>query len=158
MDNKERNAIIATNIKKYIIENKITQKELASKIGVSPSTMSDYMNLRSNPSHGVIQKIADYFKINKSDIDTTYKETSNTSSIETIYNKLNSDRKEKVISFAKEQLEEQTSIVEFPQFNEEGTLAAHSAEHDKTFDDKEVDKINSYLDKLDEEYDAKNNK
>lgn len=74
MNDKQRNIIIATNIKRFIKENKITQKQLAKEIGISPSTMSDYMNLRSNPSHGVIQKIADYFGIMKSDIDTTYKD------------------------------------------------------------------------------------
>jgi len=31
--------------------------------------ISAYMNLRSNPSHGVIQKIANYFQIPKSEID-----------------------------------------------------------------------------------------
>lgn len=72
---KERNRIIASNIKKYLELNSMTQKELAEKIGISPSTISDYMNLRSNPSHGVIQRIADYFNIPKSEIDTTYKNT-----------------------------------------------------------------------------------
>lgn len=50
------------------------------------------MNLRSNPSHGVIQRIADYFKIKKSDIDTTYKENSDPSSLESIYNILEPER------------------------------------------------------------------
>lgn len=70
---KERNKIIAQNIKKYLREKNMTQKELADKINISPSTISDYMNLRSNPSHGVIQRIADYFNVQKSDIDSTYK-------------------------------------------------------------------------------------
>ncbi|MDA9472093.1 helix-turn-helix domain-containing protein [Enterococcus sp. 5H] len=76
MNNKEQNMIIAENIKKYLRLKGITQKELADSIGIKPSTMSDYLNLRSKPSHGVIQKIADYFGIGKSDIDTTYKEDS----------------------------------------------------------------------------------
>lgn len=70
---RERNKIIAGNIKKFLELHSMTQKELAEKIGISPSTISDYMNLRSNPSHGVIQRIADYFKVPKSEIDTTYK-------------------------------------------------------------------------------------
>ena len=36
--------------------------------------MTDYMKLRSAPSFGVIQKLADYFGVKKSDIDTTFKE------------------------------------------------------------------------------------
>ncbi|MCH4169248.1 MAG: hypothetical protein LKF42_08345 [Streptococcaceae bacterium] len=31
------------------------------------------MNYQSNPSHGVIQKIADYFGVLNSDINTTFK-------------------------------------------------------------------------------------
>ncbi|WP_413506289.1 LexA family protein [Brochothrix thermosphacta] len=103
-----RNKIISSNIKKYIKENNITQKELANKVGISPSTMSDYMNLRSNPSHGVIQKIADYFGILKSDIDTTYKEPNG---ISNIYSQLNEERQTKVYNYASKQLEEQNSNV-----------------------------------------------
>lgn len=84
------------------------------------------MNLRSNPSHGVIQKIADYFGIMKSDIDTTYKDTDN-SSIETIYNKLEPPRQKKVYNFAEEQLEKQEkeNVLEFP--NKEKIPTVHNS-------------------------------
>lgn len=104
--NKERNKIIASNIKKYLHENNMTQKHLAALIGIKPSTLSDYMNLRSNPSHGVIQKIADVFEIAKSDIDTTYREINDISST---YDQLSASRQKRVLEFAKEQLEEQNN-------------------------------------------------
>lgn len=107
MSSTNRNEIIAANIKKYIKENNITQKELANKIGISPSTMSDYMNFRSNPSHGVIQKIADYFGVLKSDIDTTYKEEN---ILTNIYNQLNEENQAKVYDFAAKKLEEQKQL------------------------------------------------
>ena len=34
----------------------IKQKDFASKIGIVPSTLSDYLNMRITPSQGVIQK------------------------------------------------------------------------------------------------------
>lgn len=102
----DRNKDIATNIKKYIKLKGITQKELADKIDISPSTLSDYLNLRSNPSHGVIQKIADYFGIYKSDIDTSYKEQIQNGII-SIYEQLEKPRQQKVYSYAEHQLEEQ---------------------------------------------------
>lgn len=71
---EDQKKIIAGNIKRLINENGISQKDLSEKIGISPSTMSDYMNLRAKPSHAVLQKIADYFNVGKSDIDTTYKD------------------------------------------------------------------------------------
>ncbi|GKQ42952.1 hypothetical protein RD055328_08750 [Companilactobacillus sp. RD055328] len=74
----EQRKIIAANIKKYLLESPFNQTTLAEKVGISKSTMSDYLNLRSKPSHGVLQKIADTFNIGKSDIDTTYKESTPT--------------------------------------------------------------------------------
>ncbi|NQX57542.1 helix-turn-helix domain-containing protein [Paenibacillus qinlingensis] len=65
--------VIAENIKKYLEQHNMTQKTLAEKINIKPSTVSDYLKYRSKPSHGIIQKIADVFGIHKSDIDTTYK-------------------------------------------------------------------------------------
>ncbi|ERS93111.1 XRE family transcriptional regulator [Staphylococcus simulans] len=106
--NKERNKIIANNIRKYLKQSTMTQKQLAELIGIKPSTLSDYLNLRSNPSHGVIQKIADVFGIVKSDIDTTYKEDND---ITTVYNQLAPPRQHNVLDFANKQLEEQNNEV-----------------------------------------------
>ena len=76
MDEKKRMQIIAENITHFRKQRGITQKELAKEVGISASTMTDYMKLRSAPSFGVIQKLADYFGVRKSDIDTTFKEKS----------------------------------------------------------------------------------
>jgi transcriptional regulator with XRE-family HTH domain len=70
--------IIAENIKKYLEIHNMNQKTLAEKINIKPSTVSDYLNYRSKPSHGIIQKIADVFGVHKSDIDTTYKDVEST--------------------------------------------------------------------------------
>lgn len=72
-DKYDRKLIIASNIRKLLNSNNMTQSTLAKKIGISKSTLSDYLNYRSAPSYGVIQKIADVFNVNKSDIDTTFK-------------------------------------------------------------------------------------
>ncbi|RGM54114.1 XRE family transcriptional regulator [Streptococcus vestibularis] len=74
MDEKKRMQIIAENITHFRNQRGITQKELAKEVGITASTMTDYMKLRSAPSFGVIQKLADYFGVKKSDIDTTFKE------------------------------------------------------------------------------------
>lgn len=72
--NKQRMQIIADNITYYRKKKGITQKELADAIGVAPGTITDYMKLRSAPSFGIIQKMADYFEVEKSDIDSTFKD------------------------------------------------------------------------------------
>ena len=76
MDEKKRMKIIAENITHFRKQRGVTQKELAKEVGITASTMTDYMKLRSAPSFGVIQKLADYFGVKKSDIDTTFKEES----------------------------------------------------------------------------------
>ena len=76
MDEKKRMKIIAENITHFRKQRGITQKELAKEVGITASTMTDYIKLRSAPSFGVIQKLADYFGVKKSDIDTTFKEES----------------------------------------------------------------------------------
>ena len=154
---KKRNRLIATNIKKYIRENNTTQKELSKAIGISPSTMSDYMNLRSNPSHGVIQKIADHFGILKSDIDTTYKEQND---ITTIYNSLDTDRQTKVYNYAEYQLDEQNTstvndnVVSIEDYHNEIELNGLASAGTGILDlDPEYTEIISYKGKLPNYYD-----
>lgn len=108
MNDKNRMQIIAENITYYRKQKGVTQKELAKQIGLTPSTMSDYMNLRSAPSFGVIQKLADYFEIKKSDIDTTFKdEDAATPKILELDRKLHEPRHAEWISQGERLLEEQ---------------------------------------------------
>ncbi|RLU51599.1 phage repressor protein [Streptococcus iniae] len=120
MNDKERMQIIADNITYYRKRKGVTQKELAKAVGVTPSTMTDYMKLRSAPSFGVIQKLADYFDIKKSDIDTTFKDSKcelkipSSPLVNKITNKvveLNVPRKQKVLEFATNQLKEQNNKI-----------------------------------------------
>ncbi|EHV5304721.1 helix-turn-helix transcriptional regulator [Staphylococcus pseudintermedius] len=106
--NKERNIIIAKNIRRFLNDSNMSQKKLAELINIKPSTLSDYLNLRSNPSHGVIQRIADVFGVGKSDIDTTYKDVND---ITSIYDQLTPPRQKRVLDFANEQLNEQNNKV-----------------------------------------------
>ena len=113
MEEKKRMQVIAENITYYRKQRGITQKELAKEVGITPSTMTDYMKLRSAPSFGVIQKLADFFGIKKSDIDTTFKEEKSTTPSSSIplpnfeprqaillsnYSKLNDTRKNKLLA------------------------------------------------------------
>lgn len=72
---EEQKQIIVKNIKHLLKQNKMTQSELADRIGIAKSTLSDYMNYRSKPGSGVLEKMAIVFGVTKSDIDTTYKNT-----------------------------------------------------------------------------------
>ncbi|MDC2863822.1 LexA family protein [Bacillus sp. BP-3] len=67
--------IIVENIKKLLKQHDMTQSDLANQLGIARSTMSDYMNYRSKPGAGVLEKMAVIFGVTKADIDTTYKNT-----------------------------------------------------------------------------------
>lgn len=111
MNNEERMRIIADNITNYRKSKGITQKELAAAVGVSQSTMTDYMKLRTAPSWSVIQNLADYFGVKKSDIDTTFKPKhliENTIIAETIeiMKKLDETSQTKILAFARFEYQE----------------------------------------------------
>lgn len=115
MDEKKRMRIIAENITHFRKQRGITQKELAKEVGITASTMTDYMKLRSAPSFGVIQKLADYFGVKKSDIDTTFKEEAinsfsavlSKSQIQSIYDELEPLEQRKVVTYAEKLWNEQ---------------------------------------------------
>lgn len=109
MDEKMRMQVIANNITHYRKQRGITQKELAKSVGITASTMTDYMKLRSAPSFGVIQKLADFFEVKKSDIDTTFKEISNTPSpaVLKLDKDLHEPRHGKWVQYGNELLKEQ---------------------------------------------------
>ncbi|MEF7565042.1 S24 family peptidase [Bacillus infantis] len=71
---EEQKRIIVQNIKSLLKKNDMTQSQLAERIDIAKSTMSDYMNYRAKPSSGVLEKMAQEFGVSKSDIDTTYRD------------------------------------------------------------------------------------
>lgn len=68
MTEHEQRRIFAENLKYYIALNKKTQKEVASDIGESPQSVNNWCKGIAMPSVSKIQKLADYFRIGKSDL------------------------------------------------------------------------------------------
>lgn len=68
MDTNNTSKIIADNLKRLMDEKEITNIELSEKIGVSQSTVGKWLLEKSVPRMGAIEKLADYFNVNKSDI------------------------------------------------------------------------------------------
>ncbi|WP_225596345.1 S24 family peptidase [Mycolicibacterium fortuitum] len=63
---------IAKNLRTIIKRKGLTQKELAEGTDLSTSVISDYLNEKTLATPGSIQKIADFLKVSKSEIDPTF--------------------------------------------------------------------------------------
>lgn len=65
---EEQKRIFATNLSHYLVLNGKTQREVADAIGVSPQTFNTWIQGIALPRMGKIQKLANYFGIEKSDL------------------------------------------------------------------------------------------
>ncbi|MDX5476379.1 MAG: helix-turn-helix transcriptional regulator [Bacillaceae bacterium] len=63
---------VANNIKKLLKQKDITQKQLSELSGVAKSTLSDYINEKTLPNPGNLQRIADALNVAKSEIDPRF--------------------------------------------------------------------------------------
>lgn len=61
---------ISANLKR--LAHGRTQHQISDETGIPVSTLSGYFAKRSTPNAGAVQKLADYFGVNKSDIDPRY--------------------------------------------------------------------------------------
>lgn len=68
MTDEEQKRIFSKNINYYISQSGMQQKDVAKALGFNPTTFNTWCVGKIVPSAGKIQKIADYFKIGKSDL------------------------------------------------------------------------------------------
>lgn len=79
MSEDKQKMIFTKNLNSYIEASGKTQLEIAKSIGVSPQTFNTWCKGIAIPRMGKVQALADYFRINKSDLieekgetDTSY--------------------------------------------------------------------------------------
>ena len=68
MTNLGNKEVMAKNLKHYVARSGKTQKEIASVVGVAPSTFNDWLKAKKYPRIDKIEILADYFGILKSDL------------------------------------------------------------------------------------------
>lgn len=68
MTDEEQRIIFSKNLNKYLNLSNKTQKEVADSIGVLTSTFNTWCQGVALPRMGKVQKLADYFDIEKSDL------------------------------------------------------------------------------------------
>ena len=65
LGNKE---IFSRNLKRYVNESGLMQKEIAKAVGVSSGTFSDWVCGRAYPRMDKLERLANFFHIKKSDL------------------------------------------------------------------------------------------
>lgn len=68
MANEWSKDVFSKNLKKYMAQSGKNQKEMAEMVGVSAPTFNEWINGKKFPRIDKIQKLADYFGIQKSDL------------------------------------------------------------------------------------------
>ena len=107
MEDIEQKKIFARNLSHYLNISGKTQREVAAGIKVSPQTFNTWIQCIALPRMGKIQALADYFKINKTDLLDKHDFTTTASTLTSIYEQLEPTRQVKVVDYAKKQLKEQ---------------------------------------------------
>lgn len=77
--------VISTRLKRLIDANGVTQAQLAERLKIPKSTLNGYFLGASLPNAGNIQKMADYFGVNKSDIDPRFDVPENAIEIQSVH-------------------------------------------------------------------------
>ena len=65
---KENRAMMGKNIRRLLIEKDITSQELSDRLGISYSTLTDWINGNTYPRIDSIERLANFFGVNKSDL------------------------------------------------------------------------------------------
>lgn len=68
MNSEETKKIFSNKLKMYMSINNLTQKDISEIAGVSQQSVSNWINAKLMPRMGVIETLADYFKIKKSSL------------------------------------------------------------------------------------------
>lgn len=101
--------ILGKTIKKIRISRGLTQVQLSKLTGLRQNTISNHENGNRSLDEVDINIYAQALGVSPKELFEAYQDDTN--NITTIYNQLNSDRKEKVYNFATEQLNEQNNKI-----------------------------------------------
>ena len=110
MSNIGNKETFAKNLLYYINKNGVTQRDVAEVVDVSPSTFNEWIKGKKYPRIDKIEKLANYFRIQKSDLIEEHTEKKNSPDkqeltegerlILDLYDRLPEDKKRLLIEMA----------------------------------------------------------
>lgn len=96
--------VFSNNLRRYLAQSGKSQKELATLIGVSAPTMHEWVNGKKFPRIDKIERLANYFGIEKSDlIEDKQKQPANDGEL--------SENRKLLIEFAKSVPEDKVALI-----------------------------------------------
>lgn len=110
--------ILSKNLKKYIARSGKDRSEIAKELNLSYSTLTDWVNGKKYPRINNIEKLAEYFKVSKSDLIEDFEEIKKDNDrLTTIIVKLRMNKEllnvvEKLLSLDKAKLESLSRLLD----------------------------------------------
>lgn len=68
MGEEETRKAFSTNLRYYMDRDGLNQADISRLLGVSESAVGKWMKMKSTPRMGIVEKLSNYFGINKSDL------------------------------------------------------------------------------------------
>lgn len=110
--------ILAKNLKKYIAKSGKDRGEIAEDLNMSYSTLTDWINGKKYPRINNIEKLAEYFKVSKSELIEDFEEIKkDNDALATIIVKLRMNKEflevvEKLVSLDKDKLKSLSRLLD----------------------------------------------
>lgn len=107
MSNLGNKQIMASNIRSHLDSLGLNAKDFSNRLDFKYSTVLDWLNAKTYPRIDKIEKMANYFGVEKSDLVETRDTNELPNKINSIVRQLNNDRQQNVVDYSSKQLKEQ---------------------------------------------------
>ena len=123
--------IMSENIKRHLSQRGLNVKDFSIEMGFKYTTVLDWVNAKTYPRIDKIELMARYFNVDKSDLVEEYnpikeKQSTTKQILDNVFSKLETNRQDKVVSYAQSELEEQNkeNLVQLFSYNVQEKLSA----------------------------------
>ena len=123
--------IMSNNIKRHLAQRGLNIKDFSTEMDFKYTTVLDWVNAKTYPRIDKIELMARYFGVDKSDLVEEYnpikeKQSTNKQILDNVFSKLETNRQDKVVSYAQSELEEQNKekLVQLFPYNVQEKLSA----------------------------------
>lgn len=123
--------IMSDNIKRHLSQRGLNVKDFSIEMDFKYTTVLDWVNAKTYPRIDKIELMARYFGVDKSDLVEEYnpikeKQSTTKQILDNVFSKLETNRQDKVVSYAQSELEEQNkeNLVQLFSYNVQEKLSA----------------------------------